>query len=125
VAFHFTVAFHFIVQFEPRSGKEIEFRQELLRIADPTRAEPGCLNIRIFESLREPVVFAIHSEWVDEAAFNLHAQLPHTVRFIEAANQLLTHAVEGLRSQQIGGGVGFRLATLNLSDSSRKQKVPE
>jgi quinol monooxygenase YgiN len=119
------VAFHFIVRFEPLPGKEIEFRQELLRIADPTRAEPGCLAIRIFESLHEPIVFAIHSEWVDEAAFNLHAQLAHTVRFIEAANQLLTHPVEGLRSQQIGGGEGAGLATLNLSDSLRTRKAPE
>jgi len=51
-------------------------------------------------------VFAIHSEWVDEAAFELHARLPHTVRFLRAAEELLTHPVQGLRSRQIGGGAG-------------------
>jgi quinol monooxygenase YgiN len=59
-----------------------------------------------FESLREPIVFAIHSEWVDEAAFKLHAQLPHTVRFLEAAKALLTHPVQALRTRHIGGGAG-------------------
>jgi quinol monooxygenase YgiN len=59
-----------------------------------------------FESLREPIVFAIHSEWVDEAAFELHAQLPHTVRFLEAAKELLTHPVQALRTRHIGGGPG-------------------
>ena len=54
----------------------MKFREELLRIVEPTRAEVGCLTINAFESLREPVVFAIHSEWVDEATFDLHAQLP-------------------------------------------------
>ena len=54
-----------------------------------SRAEPGCLRIDVFESLREPFVFAIHSEWVDEASFELHAALPHTVRFLEAAQSLL------------------------------------
>jgi quinol monooxygenase YgiN len=84
----------------------MEFREELLRVVEPTRAETGCLAIRVFESLREPFVFAIHSEWVDEAAFELHAQLPHTVRFVGAAEALLTHPVQGLRSREIGGGAG-------------------
>jgi quinol monooxygenase YgiN len=52
------------------------------------------------------VSFEVHSEWVDEAAFDLHAELPHTVRFLEAAEGLLTHPVLGLRTQQIGGGPG-------------------
>lgn len=97
---------HFLVRFEPLPGKETEFREELLQIVDPTRAEIGCLGIHVFESLREPFVFAIHSEWVDEAAFELHARLPHTVRFLRAAEELLTHPVQGLRSRQIGGGAG-------------------
>jgi len=46
--------------------------------------------------------FAIHSVWVDEAAFELHAQLPHTVRFLGSAEKLLTHPVQGLRLRQIG-----------------------
>jgi quinol monooxygenase YgiN len=94
---------HFIVRFEPRPGKEAAFREELLRVAGPTRAEPGCLAIHIFESVREPLLFAIHSEWADEAAFELHASLPHTVRFLRAAKELLTHPVEGLRSREIAG----------------------
>jgi quinol monooxygenase YgiN len=97
---------HFFVRFEPLPGKEMEFREELLRNVAPTRAEIGCLAIRVFESLREPCVFAIHSEWVDEAAFELHAQLPHTVRFLGAAAQLLTDPVQGLRTREIGGGAG-------------------
>jgi len=97
---------HFIVRFEPQPGKQAEFRQELLRVVEASRAEPGCVAIRAFESLREPFVFAIHSEWADEAAFELHAQLPHTVRFLGAAKDLLTHSVQGLRSREIAAGAG-------------------
>jgi quinol monooxygenase YgiN len=96
------VSFHFIVRFEPIAGKEAEFRRELLRVVEASRSETGCLAIHAFESLREPPVFAIHSEWADEAAFELHGQLPHTVRFVEAAKVLLAHPIEGLRSRQIG-----------------------
>lgn len=97
---------HFFVRLEPTPGKQLEFREELLRVVGPTRAEEGCLAIHVFESLREPFAFAIHSEWVDEAAFERHVQLPHTVRFLRAGEELLTHAVHGMRSHWIAGGPG-------------------
>jgi quinol monooxygenase YgiN len=100
------LSFHFIVRFEPLPGKEAAFRDELLRVNGPSRAEPGCLSIEVFESVREPFVFAVYSEWMDEASFDLHAGLPHTVRFLAAAETLLTHAVQGLRLRHIGGGAG-------------------
>jgi len=100
------VSIHVFVRFEPRPGKENQFREELLRVNEPSRAEPGCLGIYVFESLREPFLFEIHSEWVDEAAFEHHAQLPHTVRFLQRAEALLTHEVKGLRTRHIGGGAG-------------------
>jgi quinol monooxygenase YgiN len=95
------LSIHFIVRFEPRPGRAAEFREEVLRVVAPSRAEPGCVALHVFESLHEPIQFAIHSEWIDEAAFETHALLPHTVRFVEAAETLLTHSVAGLRSRQI------------------------
>jgi quinol monooxygenase YgiN len=92
---------HFIVRLEPRRGAEAEFREELLRVVAASRAEPGCLAIHAFEALREPTEFAIHSEWVDEAAFDQHAQMPHSIRFVAAAERLLTHPIQGLRSREI------------------------
>ena len=98
------MSIHFLVRFEPLTGMETEFREELLRVVEPTRAEIGCLAIHVLESLREPAGFGIHSEWVDEAAFESHLQLPHTLRFLGAAEKLLTHPVQGLRSLEIGAG---------------------
>jgi quinol monooxygenase YgiN len=98
------LSFHFIVRFQPLAGMEAAFREELLRVNKPSREESGCLRIDVFESLREPLEFAIHSEWVDEAAFERHATLPHTLRFLDAAAKLVTHSIEGLRLRQIGGG---------------------
>lgn len=100
------MSFHVIVRFDPLPGKESAFRDELLRVNKPSRAEPGCLRIDVFESVREPYVYAIYSEWVDEAAFELHATLPHTLLFIELAGPLLKNPILGLRLRQIGGGPG-------------------
>lgn len=96
--------FYFMVRFEPLPGKEAAFREELLKVNEPSRAEKGCLRIDVFETVREPVMFAVYSEWVDEEAFEVHANLPHTVRFLEMAETLLSHPVQGLRLRHIGGG---------------------
>jgi quinol monooxygenase YgiN len=97
------MSFHFVVRFTTRPGKADEFREAIRAVAEPTRAEPGCLFYRAFESLREPIEFSIYSEFVDEEAFELHASLPHTVRFIETASECLTHPIKGLRCKLIAG----------------------
>lgn len=96
------MAFHFVVRFDAPAAQSAEFRDELLRVAGPTRAEAGCLRYEAFESVRDPGAFAIHSEWVDEAAFEAHSRMPHTVRFVTAAERLLGRPVEGLRGREIG-----------------------
>jgi quinol monooxygenase YgiN len=100
------MAVHFLVRFEPSPGEETESREELPRVVEPTRAESGCLSMHVCESLQAPSAFAIHSEWLDEAAFERHARLPHTVRFLGAAERLLPLPVQGLRAREIGGGAG-------------------
>lgn len=92
---------HFIARFEPLAGREDGFREELRRVLEPSRMEAGCIAMKIFESVRAPVTFAIHSEWVDEAAFERHAELPHTKSFVDAAEKLLPHPVHGERLREV------------------------
>lgn len=95
---------HSMICFEPLPRKEAEFRNDVLQVAKRSRTEPGCLRLDVFESLRELFIFAIHSECVDEASFELHATLPHTVRFLEAAAKLQAHPIQAVRLRQIGSG---------------------
>jgi len=94
--------FYVFARFEPKPGKELQLRDELTRILNPTRAEPGCLRIHLYESTRGPLTWFIHSEWLDEPAFDAHVELPHTVRFIGAVEPLLTHPLHAVRTKQIG-----------------------
>ena len=93
---------HAFVRFEPQPGKQQELREELELLLEPTRAEPGCMRIHLYEALRDPLVFYIHSEWVDEAAFDAHRKLPHMTRFLGHMGGLTTHPVKGIRTKQIG-----------------------
>ena len=89
------------VRFHARPGKENEVEEALRDVLPPTRGEAGCSNIHAFRSIRDPQVFYIHSRWADEAAFEKHALLPHTVRFVERVEPLLDHSIEAQRCELI------------------------
>ncbi len=68
---------------------------------EPVRREAGCLSIHAFRSIREDRLFYVHSIWRDDAAFELHAQLPHTVAFIDEVTPLIDHPVQAIRTQRL------------------------
>ncbi len=92
---------HVFIRFEPITEKRQQLHDELILILEPTRAEPGCARIHLYESTRDPLAFFIHSEWIDEAAFDTHAQLPHMKRFLGLVGDLITHPLQAVRTKQI------------------------
>ena len=66
-----------------------------------TREESGCLSIHAFRSTRDSQLFYIHSRWRDEASFDHHSGLPHTVRFIKCVEPLIDHALDVTRTERI------------------------
>jgi len=89
-------------RFHARPGSEDALAEVLLDVLAPSRAEPGCLGIHAFRSIRDPRLFYIHSRWKDEAAFETHASLPHTVRFVERVEPLIGYPLEVTLAEQIG-----------------------
>jgi quinol monooxygenase YgiN len=76
--------------------------QTLIDVLAPSREEPGCLSIHAFRSTRDPRLFYIHSRWRDAAAFEDHASLPHTLRFVERVEPLIDHPLDVTRARRIG-----------------------
>jgi quinol monooxygenase YgiN len=64
-----------------RAGNEGAVADALRDVLAPSREESGCL---------------------DEAAFDHHAGLPHTRRFIERVVALIDHPLDITRAEQIG-----------------------
>lgn len=89
-------------RFHARPGAEGALGDALLEVLAPTREEPGCLRIHAFRSIRDPLPFYIHSRWKDEAAFECHAGLPHTRRFVLRVEPLVDHPLEVTRAERIG-----------------------
>lgn len=78
-------------RFHARPGCEQQLQQAIAEVQGPTRAEVGCLGYRAFRSVRDSSEFYVHSRWQDQSAFENHAGLPHTLRFVACVEQLLDH----------------------------------
>jgi quinol monooxygenase YgiN len=88
-------------RFHARDGQEAAVADALREVSGPTQAEDGCLFQQAYRSIRDARLFYVHSGWKDEAAFELHAQLPHTVRFIETVQALINHPLDVNRAQPL------------------------
>jgi quinol monooxygenase YgiN len=90
---------YIFARFRAKTDNEHAVEAALHEVVRPTRAEAGCLAINTFRSTRDPQLFYLHSRWVDEAAFDLHATLPHTVKFIETVQPLIDHELDLTRAR--------------------------
>jgi quinol monooxygenase YgiN len=91
-----------IARFHARAGQDEAVAALMREQLQPVRAEPGCLRILAFRSTRDPNLFFLHSRWVDETAFEVHADFPHTVRFLERVQQLIDHPLDIARVRPLG-----------------------
>ena len=90
---------YIFARFRAKPGKQDALEAALCEVVPPTRAEAGCLSLNTFRSTRDPQLFYLHSKWVDEAAFDHHASLPHTVKFIETVGPLIDHEFDLTRAR--------------------------
>ena len=89
------------VRLHARDGEEGSVEEALREVAGPSRDEGGCLSFEMFRSARDPRLFYIHSRWVDEAAFQRHAELAHTVRFLKRVDSLLDEQRSVTRTERL------------------------
>jgi len=52
-------------------------RPAMRRMAESTRAEPGCLAYHYAEDVLEPGLIHVIEHWVDRAAIDAHFGMPH------------------------------------------------
>jgi quinol monooxygenase YgiN len=60
-----------IIKVKP--GLEEQAREVLLQALAPTRAEPGCLNYDLHQSVSDPTEFLFHENWASEEALRAHS----------------------------------------------------
>jgi quinol monooxygenase YgiN len=93
--------FVIFARFHAIEDKASALETELRKTAAITRAEPGCLFIEIYRSVRDPRLFFLNSRWIDEAAFDVHAALSTTIAFVERAGRMIDHPFDVTRSKML------------------------
>jgi quinol monooxygenase YgiN len=88
-------------RFHAMDGQADAVAAAIREVVAATSQEPGCREIRPYRSTRDPRLFYIHSRWTDEAAFDLHAELPHTVKFLATVEALIDHAFDINRARML------------------------
>lgn len=86
-------------RFHAKEGLQDQVAATINEVLGPTRQEPGCRAINGFNSINDPRLFYIHSRWADAAAFEHHAQLPHTVRFVDSILIIIDHPMDVSRTE--------------------------
>ena len=90
-----------IARFHAREGQEDAVAETLRAEVRSSQADPGCLAHGACRSTRDPRLFFIQSHWVDEAAFETHVRLPHTVKFAGSIQKMIDHELEPVRLRPI------------------------
>jgi quinol monooxygenase YgiN len=89
------------VRLYAREGEESGVEEAFREVAEASREEGGCLSFQSFRSVRGRRLFYIHSRWADEAAFQRHAELEHTVRFLKPVDALLDEPRNVTRTEKM------------------------
>lgn len=86
-------------RFHAQDGQEGVLKKAIQEEISLARNDHGCLAINAYASNRDPRLFFIHSRWIDEAAFDAHAETHHTVHFVELAETIIDHPFDANRTR--------------------------
>ncbi len=81
-----------------------ERRSEIIRlaatVAQPSRAEAGCISYNFYEQQPATNEFLFFEEWADQAALDFHFQTPHFKEFMQQFPELI-HGAAKLRVYEV------------------------
>jgi quinol monooxygenase YgiN len=95
-----TTELFIFARFHAKEGQQQAVAASIHEVLGPTGQEAGCVSIHAYNATQDPRLFYIHSCWKDEAAFDYHARLPHTVRFVEKVQALIDHPLDITRTRR-------------------------
>jgi quinol monooxygenase YgiN len=71
-----------------KPGKEAELERLLRGLAEPSRAEPGCLRWDLWQDGEDPARFVIDELYEDDSAVTAHRATAHFQNYFSRVNDL-------------------------------------
>jgi quinol monooxygenase YgiN len=66
-----------VVKVTARPDKAAEMRAVVLKLAQDSREEDGCIRYDVLQNMAEPHVFVLIEEWASNADLDAHNLTPH------------------------------------------------
>lgn len=88
-----------------QEGALEEVKRECLALVEPSRAEEGCLNYDLHQSLEDRTLFVFYENWASREALERHLQMPHSLLFDERTAGLLAAETEITFWEMLSRGV--------------------
>jgi len=80
-----------IVRARARPGKADEVRRELMAVAHLIRANPGCLDYRVYQDRADPDSFVLWERWISEEAGEENLQRRYMAAYLARCDALYQH----------------------------------
>jgi quinol monooxygenase YgiN len=72
-----------------KPGQRERAREILEELVAPSRAEEGCINYDLHQSMEHPDLFVFHENWTSVEALEAHALSEHIARFRKKSDDVL------------------------------------
>jgi quinol monooxygenase YgiN len=77
-----------IVRGRARPDQVQQARVALMKIADPIRANPDCLEFRVYQDRDDPHSFVLWERWVSEEALFAHGKRDYMAEYMAEKNKM-------------------------------------
>jgi len=68
-------------------------KAEVLKMVEPTRQEPGCIEYRLPQNNEDPAVFLFYENWENLSCLERHMSSAHFKSYVAAVGNLLSEKV--------------------------------
>lgn len=83
-----------VVRLKAKPGMEERVKQELTKLLAPTRAEKGCLNYDMHQSLDDKSLFLFYENWKSEEDLKAHFETAPIKNWLKLADELLAEPLD-------------------------------
>jgi quinol monooxygenase YgiN len=91
-----------IAVFKAKPGKEEALKQAITACIAPTRAEEGCVNYDLHQSLDDRTVFTLYENWRSKQDLDQHLQMPYLQNLLGRADELFAEPPDIQLLERIG-----------------------
>ncbi|MDA8306194.1 MAG: putative quinol monooxygenase [Deltaproteobacteria bacterium] len=78
-----------VVRYKVKAGQEQKFRELFQPLIEASKADEGCINYDLRQSIDDSTVFVLCEAWENRELLNVHATKPHLKEFRSKVKDLM------------------------------------